>query len=96
VDLPLFQLYNLFADEEEREEMARRARAGGLGYGDAKKALLAKLMDYFGSARERREQLAARPDTVEDILRDGARRARERGGPLVEAVREAAGLGSAK
>ena len=76
--------------------MADRARAGGLGYGDAKKALLAKLMDHFASARERRAELAAHPDTVEDILRDGARRARERGGPLVEAVREAAGLGSGR
>jgi tryptophanyl-tRNA synthetase len=96
INLPLFQLYNLFADAEEREEMARRASAGGLGYGEAKKALLAKLLAHFTPARERRAELAAHPDTVEDILADGARRARERGAPLVAAVREATGLGSGK
>ncbi len=87
---------NLFADPDEREEMARRARSGGLGYGEVKKALLAKLLAYFAPARERRAEFIARPDTVEDILADGARRARERGAPLIAAVREAAGLGSGR
>ena len=50
-------------------------------------------MAHFESARKRREELAAKPDTVEDILRDGARRARETTGPLVEEVRSASGLG---
>ena len=93
-NLPLFRLYNLLVTGGEREEMIRRAEAGGLGYGEAKKALFEKLMEYFGPARERREALAARPDTVEDILADGARRAREQVAPLMAAVREAAGLGS--
>jgi len=94
-DTALFQLWSLFAEKDEREEMFARARAGGLGYGDVKKDLLARLLDFFGPMRERRDELAARPDDVEDILSDGARRAREISGPVLAAARDAAGLGPA-
>jgi tryptophanyl-tRNA synthetase len=91
----LFELWSLFAEGDEREEMFARARKGGLGYGEVKKDLLARLLDFFGPMRERREGLAARLDDVEDILEDGARRARMLGEPVLAAAREAAGLGRA-
>jgi len=95
-DQALFQLWSLFASEAEKTEMWQRARAGGLGYGELKKDLLARILDYFGPMRARREELASRPDEVEDILRDGAARARERAAPVMAAVREAAGIGPAR
>jgi tryptophanyl-tRNA synthetase len=73
--------------------MAERARAGGLGYGDVKKAIFELLMDYFGPMRARREDYEKRPDDVEAILADGARRARELAGPVMDACRQAAGVG---
>ena len=90
---PIFQLWSLFADEAERAEMFERAGKGGLGYGELKKDLLKRLLEYFAPMREKREELAKRPDDVEDILASGARRARELGAPVVAAAREAAGLG---
>jgi len=36
----VFALYSLFATEEEKESLAARYRAGGMGYGEAKNALL--------------------------------------------------------
>ena len=90
----LFSLWSLFADEAEREEMKARARAGGLGYGEVKKDLLARLTARFAPMRERREALAARPSEVEDVLADGARRARAIARPVLDACREAAGLGA--
>ncbi len=89
----LFDLWRLFADQTECEALAGRARAGGLGYGDVKKELLGKILDYFGPMRERRDHYAARPDEVEDILRQGAVRARAIAMPVLERCREAAGLG---
>ena len=89
----VFQLWSLFASGEEREEMFGRAKAGGLGYGDVKKALLARILDHFGPMRERREEFEKRPDDVAAILADGARRAREIGAPVLAAARHAAGLG---
>lgn len=90
----LFALWSLFADAGEREEMFARARAGGLGYGEVKKDLLTRLNARFEAMRERRADLEARPDDVEDVLADGARRARALARPVLDACREAAGLGS--
>ncbi len=93
VKTPLFQLWALFASVEEKRDFFSRAKAGGLGYGDVKKDLLARLLAYFEPMRERREDLAQRPDEVEDILADGVRRARAIATPVLESCREAAGLG---
>jgi tryptophanyl-tRNA synthetase len=90
---PVFQIWSLFATQEERRQMFARAEAGGLGYGDVKKDLLERLLAHFGEMRERREALAQNPDQLEDVLADGAKRARELGAPVLEAARAAAGLG---
>ena len=88
----VFEIWSLFASPDEREEMFERARAGGLGYGDVKKDLLRRLLAYFGPMRERRADLEKRLDEVEDVLLDGAKRAREIGGPVLDEVRQAAGF----
>ncbi len=82
----LFQLYSLFVDDAEREEMAALYRRGGFGYGTVKKELAKSRRRYFAEARERRRELEADPDRVRQILADGrsargARRRRCCGGP---------------
>jgi tryptophanyl-tRNA synthetase len=89
----VFQLWNLFATAEERREMAERAKRGGLGYGEVKKDLLQRLLDYFAPMRERRAALERASDIVEEVLDQGARRARRLAAPTLEAVRDLAGLG---
>jgi tryptophanyl-tRNA synthetase len=88
----VFALIRLFADDDTRERIADAYRSGGYGYGHAKKELLGLIDNYFGEARERRRQLAAHPDDVIDILRDGGRRARERAAGYMERVRSVVGL----
>lgn len=88
----VFGLYSLFATGEEKAALAARYQAGGIGYGEAKKALLGKITGYFASAREKRKDLAGRPDEVEGILREGARRARAEARITIEAVRDAVGI----
>ena len=92
----IYKLYSLFANPEERAALAEAFRKGGLGYGEAKKALLEKVLAYFGPARQRRRELEARPDLVEDILRDGVARARAETAELMDDVRAAAGVGPLK
>jgi len=87
-----YQLYKLFATPQEAAELANRYRAGGLGDGTAKQMLLEKIDAYFGPFRERRKQLAADPGYVEDVLRDGAKRARAEAQKTMELVRSATGL----
>ncbi|RIL00288.1 MAG: tryptophan--tRNA ligase [Proteobacteria bacterium] len=96
VSASLFQLWALFATESERAALFARAKAGGLGYGEVKKDLLARITAHFAPLRERRAQWEQRGHDVEDVLRDGARRAREIARPVLEAARDAAGLGAAK
>ena len=48
----VFALYKLFATDAEREAMAARYRAGGLGYGEVKKALFEKFEAHFTSLPE--------------------------------------------
>jgi tryptophanyl-tRNA synthetase len=93
VGTPLFQLWALFATPAERETLFQRAKAGGLGYGEVKKDLLRRLLEYFAPYRERRSQWASRPADVEDVLAQGAGRARELALPTLAAARDAAGLG---
>jgi tryptophanyl-tRNA synthetase len=88
----VFALYNLFATEEEKEHLAGHYRSGSIGYGEAKKRLLEKINTYFGPARARRKQLAARPSEVEEILRRGAERARAEARKTMALVREAVGM----
>jgi len=90
----VFAIYRLLADENEQAEMRDRYTAGGLGYGEAKKALLEKIDTTFADARTRREALLADPDALEDILRDGAKRARAVAREVTDRARAACGVAS--
>lgn len=88
----ILALYRLFAGDEDVRTMEDEFRAGGVGYGDFKKRLLEAILEHFGPMRERREQLQRDPGYVDDVLRDGALRAREAAAPTMERVRRAVGL----
>ena len=88
----VFALYQLFATDEQQTALAERYRAGGMGYGEAKKLVYEAAMEHFAEARERREKLAEDPDTLEDILQAGAAKAREVGKEVLDRCRTACGL----
>ena len=88
----LFALYRLLATDGERDALAARYRAGGLGYGEVKKMLLEKISSCFEPFRRRREELARDPGRVEGILRSGAARARAEMNKTLRKARQAMGL----
>ena len=88
----VFALYALFATDEEKAALAARYRAGGMGYGDAKKLLVGKIDAAFRPAREKRRQLAADPAIVDGALARGGERARAVAAETLREVREATGL----
>jgi tryptophanyl-tRNA synthetase len=88
----VFTLYSLFATDKEKEELAADYRAGKIGYGGAKKLLRTKIDECFRTAREKRKQLAQEPGYVEDVLREGARKARAEARETMRLVREAVGM----
>ena len=89
----VFALYQFFSTPDERAELAERYRAGGFGYGHAKLALFEKVSEHMAPYREKYETLIADADTIDDVLRDGARRARAVASEVVERARIACGLG---
>lgn len=80
-ELPVFKILELFLNESENKEWRERIQKGGEdapGYGHVKKEIMARMDERFGAAREqyRAYMDGEQRDELEDILRDGALRAR--------------------
>jgi tryptophanyl-tRNA synthetase len=88
----VFDLYRLFASPEQVDAMARRYRAGGFGYGHAKLALFDAMEEALREPRERYDALMASPRTVEEVLAQGASRARSVASTTLFRMRNATGL----
>ncbi len=88
----LYQLYSLFVDDQQRNEMAETYRRGGFGYGEVKKALADAARKYFEPAHEKRRELEAHPERVREILGDGAATARKQAATVLLRAQQACGL----
>ncbi|MDI6775534.1 MAG: tryptophan--tRNA ligase [Verrucomicrobiota bacterium] len=88
----VFALYRLFATEDETRRLAERYRAGGMGYGEAKKMLFERLWNCLAPFRARRAELEKNPGYVESTLRQGAERARAEARRTLDAARRAIGV----
>jgi tryptophanyl-tRNA synthetase len=86
------QLLKLVAAPSVAKDYEDRLRAGGLGYGDLKKALFENYWEYFTTARTKRAELASNLNHVEEVLKDGAHRAREVARKVLKRARVASGL----
>jgi len=91
-EVVIYQIYKLVATQEEKEQMRSSLEKGGMGYGDAKKELLRKVLEYFKPMREKYEYFQRHPKKVEAILVKGAKQARKKVEPMMKEVRKAAGL----
>jgi len=86
------RLLRLFVSGETAQGCEDRLRAGGMGYGDLKKALFQHYWEYFAPARAKRAELKANLDYVEQVLKDGATRARAKAREVLDRARAATGL----
>jgi tryptophanyl-tRNA synthetase len=67
-------------------------RKAGIGCVDCKKKLAANLNEHFAPFREKRADLVNSQDKVEEILYDGARRARVIADQTIHEIHEAIGM----
>jgi tryptophanyl-tRNA synthetase len=86
------QLHRFFgADYLQIQDGERTARTGCV---DTKQLLAERIIEHFRPMREKRDELAAHPDHVEEVLTMGAEKVR----PILEStmreVRDAVGIGS--
>ena len=90
----IIELYRLVASPADVERMKDDFRAGGIGYGEFKQRLFEAIRDHLAPMVARREELAASPEIVEGILRQGAERARGVASETLGRVKRAVGLAS--
>ncbi len=86
------QLLKLVAPADAAADYENRLRAGGLGYGDLKKALFEHYWNFFAPYRAKRAELAANPDQVHAVLKAGAERARATASQVIARAKTASGL----
>lgn len=86
------QLLKLVAPADVTKDFENRLRAGGLGYGDLKKALFEHYWNYFAEARKKRAELAANLDHVNQVLSEGAAKARALARQVLNRAKKASGL----
>jgi tryptophanyl-tRNA synthetase len=88
----VFTLISLFLDESEKAALAQRYRDGGLGYGEVKKELFARIWEYFAPYRAKRAELAGNLDYVRQVMAQGAEKTRAVATQTLDLVRERVGL----
>lgn len=88
----VYNIYKLFASVSEVEDMANKFRAGGYGYGHAKKALFEAALAYFEPMRKKREELSQNQDYIQKIIKEGSAKARDFAINKIKKVKKVCGL----
>lgn len=88
----VYSMHKIFSSQEEIDMVNIECRRAGIGCVDCKKLLARNLNAHLEPFREKRDEIAQNPDSVWDILHDGAKRARVIAEGVMEEVREAIGL----
>ena len=91
-DTPLYKLYSLFLDDDEKKILSDRYDTPGLRYGDIKKELLEKIYEHFSPYKKRRDYLFNNLDEVYDILNQGREKATVVASEYINKTRKAMGI----
>jgi len=86
---PVFDLHRAFSPEATREWAASGCRTAGIGCLDCKARLSEHMLEKLAAIHARRPALAARPDSVWDVLLEGSKRARAVAEATLDEVRAA-------
>ncbi|MDW8478833.1 MAG: tryptophan--tRNA ligase [Xanthomonadales bacterium] len=84
-------IHRAFAPPEAAAAFEAELRAG-LAWGEAKRRLIEVIESEIGPLRARYEDWIAHPGRIDEVLAEGARRARAVAAPVLAAARAAAGL----
>jgi tryptophanyl-tRNA synthetase len=86
---PVFDLHKAFSPAETQAWSAQGCRTAGIGCLECKAKLADHMLEKLAEIHARRPALAARPDTVWDVLVEGSKRARAVAEATMEEVRSA-------
>ena len=89
----LYMIYRAFAKPAESAAF-RSELIDGLSWGEAKQRLCDRVEQELAPLRDQYAQLMAHPGRIEEILHEGANKARAIASPFIQTLREAVGLRS--
>ena len=87
----LFNIYKLIANENQIETMKNKYRDGGYGYGHANNDLLKLIIEKYSEERKSFNHYVSNPNEVEEILMQGANKARITADKVLSRVRKKLG-----
>ena len=85
----VFTMHKIFSPQADIEMVNVECRRAGIGCVDCKKLLAKNLNHHLEPFRAKRAEFASKPGYVQDVLDDGAKRARTIAEKTMEEVREA-------
>ena len=88
----VFKLFKVIATYEETEKLRLRYTKGGMGYGEAKELLYNETLNRFSENRKMFFELNNNRDKVEQLLLDGALKARKQAQNVLKRVRARVGF----
>ncbi len=89
----LFSIYKAFASESETKAMEERY-AQGIAWGTMKQELFEYINEILAEPRDKYNELIQNPSDIDNILKQGALKAREFSVPFLEKIRKSIGIQS--
>lgn len=90
---PVFIYHDAFnPDIDEVNDLKERYRKGTVGDVEVKKKLAKAINNFLEPMRQRRAEYEAHPDTVDEVIVEGTRRAQKIARETIEMVRDAMGI----
>ncbi|MHB2020543.1 MAG: tryptophan--tRNA ligase [Candidatus Xenobia bacterium] len=88
----VYYYHDIYTPEGEKQEVQTGCRSGALGCTDCKKKLMANMTAGLQPLYEKRQDLAARPGHIDEVLREGGRKARAVARQTLAEVHDAMGF----
>jgi tryptophanyl-tRNA synthetase len=89
---PVWQLHEVYSDDEVKDWVQEGCRNAGIGCLDCKGPIIDAIHAELEPIQERAKQYESNPDLVKSIIQDGSEKAREAARDTMEEVRHAMGL----
>ena len=90
-DCNVFKLYRVIASKDNVKNLSLKYTEGGIGYGEAKEILYNEIINKFAKNRKKFFELMDDKQLVEELLIDGATKARVQAEKVLKRVRASLG-----
>ena len=88
----VFAIYKSVANQQEIQALEKKYLQGGMGWGEAKQILFEKINHYLADAREKYDFYINNPEKVNEILLEGADKARVRASKKLKEIKDVIGM----